>query len=246
MPKVSKRVGIQPAWSGSCASDVLEGTIIVDTSSSSPFDTRALGAELKELDLTLVDAPITQTHMHAIDTGDATIMVGSDSPEVVDKVMPVLQAMGKYIVPMGKLGAGHVMKTLNNYCSAASIMAVSDSLVTGQKFGLDPIQMIDVLNVGTGKSFPSSDTFASVALPRRYNSGYQLALLTKDIGIAQQVFEEVGFDTMLPGVIKESLDYSAAMLNPDADHTESLKGWEKRAGVELRTGVAEGKTAVTH
>ena len=66
-------------------------------------------------------------------------MVGSDSPEAVDTILPMLRAMGKYIFHMGKLGAGHAMKTFNNYCSATSIMATGDSLVPGQKFGLDPI-----------------------------------------------------------------------------------------------------------
>jgi 3-hydroxyisobutyrate dehydrogenase len=39
------------------------------------------------------------------------------------------------------------MKTFNNYCSAAAIMATADALVAGQMFGLDPIQMMDALNV---------------------------------------------------------------------------------------------------
>ena len=60
---------------------------------------------------------------------------------------------------MGKLGNGHAMKTLNNYIMASSICALCDSLVTGQKYGLDPQQMIDVLNVGTGVNFPTMDTF---------------------------------------------------------------------------------------
>ena len=197
---------------------------------------------MKELDLVLVDAPITQIRVHAIDSGDATIMVGSDSPEAVDMILPVLRAMGKYIFHMGKLGSGHAMKTFNNYCSAASIMATADSLVAGQKFGLDPIQMIDVLNVGTGSSFPTLNTFNDEALPRRYNSGFQLALLLKDVGITKELFENIGFKTPLPEVVIESLSHAASMLKPGADHTESLKGWEERAGVTLKTGRAEGKT----
>lgn len=59
--------------------------------------------------------------------------------------------MASYIFHMGGVGAGHAMKTLNNYIMASSLTALSDSLVTGQKFGLDPQKMIDVLNVGTGK-----------------------------------------------------------------------------------------------
>jgi 3-hydroxyisobutyrate dehydrogenase-like beta-hydroxyacid dehydrogenase len=67
--------------------------------------------------------------------------------------------MAGYIFHMGGLGTGHAMKTLNNYIMASSICALSDSLVTGQKFGLNPQTMIDVLNVGTGVNFPTMDTF---------------------------------------------------------------------------------------
>lgn len=56
--------------------------------------------------------------------------------------MPILKTMGKHVFVMGELGAGHAMKTLNNYTSAASILGLCDALVAGQKFGLDPAQMV--------------------------------------------------------------------------------------------------------
>lgn len=89
--------------------------------------------------------------MHATDAGESTLMVGCDSKETYAKVEPILHTMGAYVFHMGPIGAGHAMKTLNNYIMASALTALSDSLVTGQKFGLDPQQMIDVLNVGTGK-----------------------------------------------------------------------------------------------
>ena len=169
-------------------------------------------------------------------------MVGSDSQEALDKVLPVLQAMAKYVFHMGKLGSGHIMKTLNNYTSAASIVALSDALVTGQKCGLDPVQMIDVLNVGTGKNFSTSDSYMTDALPRRYASGFQLSLLIKDVGIAKDVFEKNGFETELPDLIVKYFQDAARILKPAADHTELLKRWEERAGVELKTGTPDGSS----
>ena len=68
-----------------------------------------------------------------------------------------------------------------------------------------------------------------------------MALLLKDVGITKELLENIGFQTPLPEVVIESLSHAVAMLNPDADHTESLKGWEERAGVTLKTGRAEGK-----
>ena len=224
------------------ASGLKKGAIIIDTSSSSPFDTRSLGADLKAQGLILIDSPVTQAHLHDTDTGDATLMVGSDNFETVSKAMPVLQAMAKYVFHMGNLGAGHAMKTLNNYVSAASIVALSDALVTGQKFGLDPIQMLDVLNVGTGRNFSTTDSYKTDALPRRYASGFQLALLIKDIGIAKEVFEHEKFETDMPDLIIRYFKEAMDMVKPDADHTELLKNWERRAGVELKTGTPNGGT----
>lgn len=61
-----------------------------------------------------MDSPVTQTRLHDTDTGNATLMVGTDSQEAFEKALPVLQAMAKYVFHMGGLGSGHVMKTLNN------------------------------------------------------------------------------------------------------------------------------------
>lgn len=108
---------------------------MVDMSSSSPFDTRSLGDELAKLGVSLVDSPITQKELHAIDRGGATLMVGSDSEDALEKVLPVLKDMSTYVFPMGKLGTGHTMKTLNNYVSVGSIIALCDALVSGLRSG---------------------------------------------------------------------------------------------------------------
>jgi 3-hydroxyisobutyrate dehydrogenase-like beta-hydroxyacid dehydrogenase len=216
------------------ASSLKPGTIIVETSSSSPFDTQALGRELAQHNLHLIDSPITQTYMHATDDGKSTLMVGSDSQEHFEIVKPILECMASYIFHMGPLGAGHAMKTLNNYIMASSICALSDSLVTGQKFGLDPQKMIDVLNVGTGVNFPTMDTFRRDALTRNFNSGFGLALLVKDLGITQDFMEHSRFETRLPGLLREYLSHSMDVIGPEranvADHTECIRGWEERTG----------------
>jgi 3-hydroxyisobutyrate dehydrogenase-like beta-hydroxyacid dehydrogenase len=89
-----------------------------------------LGNELKRLSIDLVDSPITQEKLHAIDTGGATLMVGADSEVALQRALPILRDMSSHVFPMGKLGAGHVMKTLNNYVSVGSIIALCDALVS--------------------------------------------------------------------------------------------------------------------
>lgn len=212
------------------------GTIIVDTSSSSPFETKALGKDLAERQLHYLDSPITQTYMHATDDGRSTLMVGGDL-EDFERVKPVLQCMATYIFHMGPLGSGHAMKTLNNYIMASSICALSDSLVTGQKYGLDPQTMIDCLNVGTGVNFPTMDTFRRDGLTRRFNSGFGLALLVKDLGITEDFMKHNNFQTELPGLLRGYLSHSMEVIGPDsrtADHTECIRGWEERSGETLK------------
>lgn len=172
--------------------------------------------------------------MHATDAGESTLMVGADSKEAFEKVKPILQCMAGYIFHMGKLGNGHAMKTLNNYIMASSICALSDSLVTGQKYGLDPQQMIDVLNVGTGVNFPTLDTFRRDGITGKYNSGFGLALLVKDLAITKDFMEHNKFKTELPELLRGYLDYALEQVEPSADHTKCLVGWEKRSGVQLK------------
>lgn len=149
------------------AQTLKNGTIIVDTSSSSPFHTQETGRLIHELNprLTLIDSPITQEYQHALAKGDATLMVGCSNAAALEVAMPVLKTMGRHVFVMGELGAGHATKTLNNYTSAASILGLCDALVAGQKFGLDPAKMVDVMNVGTGVNFSTKESFRTDVSP---------------------------------------------------------------------------------
>ena len=68
----------------------------------------------------------------------------------------MLKTMSKFTCIIGRLGSGHAIKTLNNYVSVGSIIALCNALVAGQKLGLDPQTMIDILNIGIGKIFSTT------------------------------------------------------------------------------------------
>jgi 3-hydroxyisobutyrate dehydrogenase-like beta-hydroxyacid dehydrogenase len=211
------------------------GTVVIDTSSSDPLGTRELGAQLAGMGVHLVDAPVSQPELGGLRDGRITLMVGGDDEAALDRATPVLESMCTWLFRMGGLGAGHAMKTLNNYTSAASIVALADSLVVGHRFGLDPAQMLDVLNVSTGRNFSSAYAFRDEGLPRRYESDYTLALLVKDVGIAANLIESMGFESELPALLRGYLAEALDALGTSADHTEVLRHWEQRAGVQLPT-----------
>jgi 3-hydroxyisobutyrate dehydrogenase len=216
------------------ASHLRPGTIIVDTSSSDPYGTRELGRELGDLDLVLLDSPVTRPEAVGEDTRRITFMVAGDDDDAIDRVMPLLHAMAEQVFRAGRLGCGHAMKTLNNYVSAAGLAAALDAMVAAERFGIDVETMLEVFNAGTARNFSTANTLLDEAMSRRYAAGFQLALMVKDLGIASSLFERVDFDAPISPLVRDQFAQTLAQLGDQrADLSRSLEGWESRAGVRL-------------
>lgn len=215
------------------AGGLAEGAIVIDTSSSDPEGTRQLGAELAERGLTLLDAPVTMPEPGGAAKAHITIMVGGDDEDAIDRAIPILSTMCNHLFRVGPLGAGHATKTLNNYVSAAGLVAALDALVIGRRYGLDPMTTLNVLNVGTGRNFSTAFALPMEALTRRFATGFSLALLVKDLGIASDFAAAMECDNELASLLRRKFAEAAAALEGDPDHTEALRYWEERAGVEL-------------
>ena len=147
------REALMEAQGGALVGNLRKGAIVIDMSSADPVATRALGGELAQRGIVLVDAPVSGGVPRAKD-GTLAIMIGGEPPAVA-AVKPVLGAMGKSLFEVGALGCGHAMKALNNFLAATSSAAASEAIVIGRKFGLDPAVMTDVINSSTGRSFVS-------------------------------------------------------------------------------------------
>lgn len=216
------------------ASRLRPGAIIVDTSSSDPYGTRELGSELADLGLVLLDSPVTRPEAVGEDTRRITFMVAGDDDDAIDRVVPLLEAMAERVFHAGRLGAGHAMKTLNNYVSAAGLAAALDAMIAGQRFGLDVETMLEVFNAGTARNFSTANTLIDEAMSRRYAAGFQLALMVKDLRIASLLFERVGFAAPISPLIRDQFADALTHLNDQrADLSRSLEGWELRGGVRL-------------
>ncbi len=202
------------------ASSLRPGSIIIDMSSSYPLDTRALGAELGEHRIGLIDAPVSGGVAKAM-AGTLAIMAGGE-PALLDRVEPVLRAMGT-VHRTGKLGSGHAMKALNNYVSAAGLVATCEALVVGAKFGLDSAVMTRVLNASTGRNNTTENKVERFMLNRRFDSGFALALMEKDVGMARRLAEEIGVGADELAFVSAYLGLALGKLGRDADHTAILR-----------------------
>src|SRR4029077_17035835 len=141
----------------------------------------------------LIDAPVSGGVPRA-KTGELAIMVGGDSA-IIDSVMPVLSAMGTTVLRTGAVGSGQAMKALNNLVSTGGFLIGIEALLIGQRFGLDPGGMTGVLNAATGMNNSTQKKFKQFVLSRRFDAGFTMGLLAKDLSIAFQVGRETARPT---------------------------------------------------
>lgn len=207
------------------------GAVVIEMSSGEPSATRALAARLAQAGIAMVDAPVSGGVARA-ETGQLAIMTGGD-PATLDRVAPLLTAMGTSIMRCGDIGAGHAMKALNNLVSAAGLLASVEALLIGSRFGLDPAVMVDVLNASTGMNNSTQKKLKQFVLSRGFDSGFGLDLMVKDLSIALQVGRETATPAPLAAQTRELWAAAAALLGPGQDHTAIAKLSETLSGAEL-------------
>jgi 3-hydroxyisobutyrate dehydrogenase len=204
------------------------GTIIIEMSSGVPSVTQRLADQVASLGGT---APVSGGVPRA-KTGQLAIMVGGDEA-TIDRAMPVLSAMGASVLKTGGVGSGQAMKALNNMVSTGGFLIGIEALLIGQRFGLDPAVMTDVLNAATGMNNSTQKKFRQFVLSRKFDAGFTMGLLAKDLSIAMQVGRETATAAPISALVNEMIVSAQAKFGPNADHTEMAKLCELLAGSEL-------------
>lgn len=214
------------------AASLRPGTVVVDMSSSEPTGTRELVRELARRRIALIDAPVSGGVPRA-EAGTLTIMVGADDAAAVERVRPLLEAMGKKLFLTGRSGSGHAVKALNNFVAAAGYTAAAEALIVGRRFGLDPALLIEVLNASTGRNFSTEFAFKEHVLTGKYATGFTLGLLTKDLAIAADLAAAVGADAPVCALLKARWAECCAAMGGAPDHTAAIRHWAELNGVEM-------------
>jgi 3-hydroxyisobutyrate dehydrogenase len=201
------------------------GSLVLEMSSADPSDTLRTAAELTARGVRMVDAPVSGGVPRAI-TGELSLMIGGDDADVAS-AQPALRVLGDpdRQFRTGALGTGHAMKALNNVVGAATYCATAEAVVAGQRFGLDPKTMIDIINESTGRSFVSVNVFGANVLTGAYATGFMLGLMAKDVRIAQSVIEAAGADTPVLALTDERWAKALGDIGPAADQSRAHQAW---------------------
>ena len=195
-----------------------KNALIIDMSSSSPMGTRELGEVLAKRELQFIDAPVSNGVKGAV-AATLSIMVGGDKA-LFERVKPMLEKMGNQIYYAGPLGAGHAIKALNNYVSAAGLIAASEAMHAGQAFGIDPNVIVDIINTSSGMNNTTKNKCKQYMLSGAYNAGFSAGLMAKDVRTALEIAEAMKTSTAFAKPTADVWNAMEKKLGFIADHTE--------------------------
>lgn len=209
------------------------GDIVVDMSSSHPTSTKMIWENLAAKGIRMLDAPVSGGVKGARE-GTLTIMVGGEEKDHKE-LRSILDAMGQNIYYIGKIGAGHTVKALNNLCSACSMVITSEALVMATKLGLSPDKVIDVINSSTGRSWSSQFKFPTFVLNNTFNSGFSIGLMNKDLEIAMRLGQELHVPLFVGAMVQQLYSYAVGQGSADDCHTTIVKFIEEWGKVKVRS-----------
>ena len=190
--------------------------LIIDMSSSHPDDTIRLSSTLATQGIRLIDAPVSGGVKKAA-AGTLMIMAGG----TVDDIAAASALMSCFGTTqhVGPLGASHAMKALNNYVSAAGLLASMQALATAESFGITAEKFTSVINGSTGRNNTTEVKMMPFIVSRRYDSGFFLRLMAKDVTIASELMTNAGFDAPITPALNSYLATALETLGHNADHT---------------------------
>ena len=172
------------------------GTTIVDLSTSEVTLTRALAAQAAQSEIKYADAPVARTREAAI-SGTLAIMVGAEKT-LFDKIEPYLSYMASDILHCGDVGAGQIVKILNNMVLFQTVLGLSEALTMARRAGLDGEVLFDALGKGSANSFALQNHGMKALLPGEFpEQAFSTSYAKKDLLYALKLAEDT--NTTTPG-----------------------------------------------
>lgn len=167
------------------------GLVCVDMSTISPFGARRIAAQLEVRGVEFLDCPVSGGESGAIN-GQLTMMVGGKSA-VLERVRPVLAAMGRTITHIGAAGDGQVAKMCNQIAVGVGIALVAEVIKLARACGVDPSKVKQALMGGFAAS-KVLEVHGQRMIDHDYTPGFRAILHQKDMAIVTDAARTLGID----------------------------------------------------
>ena len=204
--------------------------VCVDLSTSGPEAAIKLALVLAERNIASLEAPVSGGVKGARE-GTLSLMV-SGPQTAWQRVRPLLEVFGRPFFMGETAGAGQTMKLVNNLLGACAIAITAEGMTIGVKAGLDPVRMIDVLNVSSGRSSATLDKWPRAVLPRTFDFGFAAGLCLKDVRLCLAAARALGVPLSVGTAVCELLERTVHTWGAESDFTAMTKIVESDAGLD--------------
>ena len=181
---------------------IKEGSVLIDFGTSIPASTQKIGADLAAKGVGMIDAPLGRTPAHAKD-GLLNIMAAGDKA-TFDKYEPLLKEQGENVFYLGKLGAGHTTKLINNFMGMTTVTAMSQAFAAAELAGVDRGQLYDIMSSGPSNS-PFMKFCKNYAVDGVSDLGFSINNANKDLGYFAQMVSDLGSQSLVAEATSKSL-----------------------------------------
>lgn len=212
--------------------------IYADLSTTGARVAKEVAAGFAPRNIQALDAPVSGGPMGATN-GTLAIMVSGDAAAFAT-AEPALRAIGSNTTYVGdQVGQGQMVKLINNMIAATNFAVTCEGLAMGMKAGLDPDILLGLLGKSSGRSF-ATDMMAPAVLSRRFDFGFRLALMHKDVKLALEEAEALGTTNLTANAARQLWNLAMAQGMGEGDFTSLAKIIEDFAGTEI-IGKAAGR-----
>lgn len=209
-------------------------TIVVDCSTIAPTESQRIAVTLREKAIHMLDAPISGGPARAA-TGELAIMVGGD-PDVFERALPVLDALGASVTHVGPNGMGEVIKLLNNTIVGNLMIALAESFTMAVKAGANAEVARAVIMQSAGANFLLDQWITDRMLKDNYDAGFATSLMQKDLGAALATAHTLGVPMMMTGLAYQLYELSEGQGYGKEDYCAISKIYQDAANVTIATG----------
>ena len=184
------------------------GTIVIDHGTISAAATRGFAARLAEQGIDMLDCPVSGG-VKGAQAATLSMMVGG-KPEVLERVRPLLQLLGKTITHCGGHGAGQVVKACNQIVQVVNIQGIAEAMLFARANGVEPQTMLAAISAGFAGS-KMLDLMGPKMAGRDFAAGIEARLHHKDYGLIVDMAREAHL--AMPAVALVAQQLNALMGN---------------------------------
>jgi len=178
------------------------GKLIVDMSTVSPVAVRRIHGDLRQADVSFIDAPVSGGPLGAKNAA-LSIMAGGEA-DAFASAKPFFRAMGTTINHVGASGAGQTVKLCNQLVCGINIQAICEALALGRASGVDLNLLREVLLGGAGASW-MLDKLGPSMIEGNVGAGFRIDLMFKDLRLVQEHAQAL--NVPLPGTALVTSQY---------------------------------------